>query len=291
MIKVGSTVWPWDHGKLTVEQVVQHAKNLRLSEVCIRTPVYFAPYNPTFHKELARQLRLNSIGVSLWPVVSLTDPARMARSIQSEANEYQPERIVLDAERHWVLDYIQNLPTFLNELGSMPCPVGLGSYRRASLHQDMKWQTWYRAKAGAKYIIKFVAHQLYPIGWKGVQNWVSQTRLDVQSHEAELLAAGRSDMPWLPWLPTFKGGGFEGLPVPWIPSADELQAQVELLKTMLRERLAGVNFWAVDKNLVDLPDIYHYVSNLEGENVPHQPSLEERLAHLEDWAKTLGYSR
>ena len=289
MIKVSSTVWPWDHGKLTVGQVVQHAKNLKLNEVCLRAPVYFSPYKPDFHIELARQLRLNSIGVSLWPVVSLTDPARMARSIKAEYEVYEPDRLVLDAERHWVLDYIQNLPLFLSELGSMPCPVGLGSYRRASLHNNMNWQTWYKAKAGAKYIIKFVAHQLYPIGWKGVQNWVSQTKLDVASHETELLKAGRPDMPWLPWLPSFIGGGFEGLPVPWVPTADELQAQVELLKTLLGERLAGVNFWGLDKNLVDLPDVYHYVTNLEGENAEHIPSTEERIANIEKWARTLGF--
>jgi len=261
---------------MTPAQAVQHAIDLGVDEVCIRTPVYYKPYNASWHKDLANRLRADNIEVSLWPVVSLYNPEGQAAAIKAEVAEYIPTRIVLDAEGHWILDYIANLDRFLNALRKPGVPVGLGSYRRASLHQGMRWQTWLKHKTGSIYTIDFMAHQLYPIGWKGVANWVEQTRLDVESHEAELAKAGRSDMPWMPWLPSFIGGGFEGLSKPWVPSAEEMSAQVAFLRGKLGSRLLGVNFWSLDKSLVDMPDVYWYVKGLNSTPPapPEQPPAD-----------------
>ena len=167
MLKVVSTCWPFDHNKLSVEQTVAHLVVLGADEVCIRTPLFYAPYRPEWHSALVAALPAG-MDLSIWPIVSLAYPEKCADAIADDAERYNPERICLDAERHWVTDYIDNLPRFLKRLtehkvsGRIKCPVGLGSYRRASFHPAMHWQVWLNYYIGPMPAIDFLCHHLYP---------------------------------------------------------------------------------------------------------------------------------
>jgi hypothetical protein len=293
MLNIVSTTWPWTPSVgMTPTDVVRHLVLLHADEVCIRTPVYYLPYNPPFHSEVVTRCLDEDIDVSLWPVVSLYNPELQADRIAEETEKWKPKRLFLDAERHWVLDYIANLPRFLNRLAShkLPCPIGLGSYRRASMHTGMNWQVWLKHQTETGYTIAFLAHQLYPLGWVTPAQWLDQFKRDVDSHEAEIARAGRPGMEWLPWMPSFIGGGFEGLPEPWVPSAVSMQAAVEYLVERLGTRLLGYNWWSLDKSLVDprLGPVYNLVRSLNVEPPPLSDS--QRVDILWREAATHGWN-
>lgn len=272
MRKIASTCWPFDHNKLTQKQVIEKALDLGADELCIRTPSRAALYAPAWHDELARLAQNAGIDISIWPVVALFDPEKETSAIREAIARYLPARVVLDAE---IKTYTANLPRFLTALGRLDVPVGLGSFRRPSLHPEMRWQTWWTAKApSGEFIIDFVATQLYPIGWISPTNWVNQTRLDVDSNEAELQKAGRTGIPWLPWMPAFIGSTYEGQETPWIPSAESVAAQVAFLQKRLGERLIGLNWWSLDQRLVDIPALYAYVKSMPGDDAPPASFLQ-----------------
>jgi len=255
--KTCSVVWPWDHNKLSPEQTLAHLLALGVDEVCIRAPVYFAPLQPkhlapvaqAFHDALVALCMSADIDISLWPVISLYNPELQADRIAEYAEHYDPEGIFLDAERHWVLDYIANLPRFLDRLathkaaGRIKCPVGLASYRRASGWPTMHWQVWLKHQLAGLYTIDFLAHQLYPIGWNLLDQYAYQTRLDVQSHEEEVRKSGRLPMDWFPFLPAFAESG-------WTAQGAGVQRQVEQLQAMVGERLRGANAWSLDQDMI-----------------------------------------
>jgi hypothetical protein len=264
---------------MTEKQVIEKALDLGVDELCIRTPSRYTLYAPAWHDELARLAQDAGIDISIWPVVALQEPEKEADAIREAVTRYLPVRVVLDAE---IKTWIANLPRFLSKLGRLPVPVGLGSFRRPSLHPEMRWQTWWTARAlSGEHVIDFVATQLYPIGWISPTNWVNQMRLDVDSNEAELQKAGRTGIPWLPWMPSFIGGTYEGQTTPWIPSAESVAAAVEFLKTRLGDRLVGLNWWSLDKNLVDIPALYAYVKSLPGE--PIGPVSFQNLPEAKRW--------
>ena len=297
-----STTWPFNRGLMTVDDVVLHLELLHADTVCIRAPVYFTqlqsanlPVAQAFHDELVGKLP-EGVGVALWPVVSLYNPELMADRIAEYAEHYNPDLIILDAERHWVTDYIANLPRFLNRLaahmvsGRVRCPVGLGSYRRANLHANMNWQTWLTHKRpDGAYTIGFAGHQLYPLGWITPSQWVAQMSLDVDSHEAEHRRAGRPEIEWMPWMPSFIGGTYEGLPTSWVPSAPAYGAALKYLTDRLGSRLMGFNHWSLDVDLVDprMVPIYDLVRSLGVEPGPIEPTLEEKVAIL--WREGLAH--
>ena len=259
-----------------------HLVALGADDVCIRTPVYYLPYKPEWHSALVAALP-DDIEVSLWPVVSLYNPEAQADKIAEEAEKYQPDRIYLDAERHWVLDYIANLPRFLNRLaahkasGRIKCPIGLGSYRRASGWSSMHWQVWWTHKLNGVFTIDFVAMQLYPEGWNTPTAWRSQMRMDVDSHQLELNKANRPDLEWLPFMAAYTEHG-------WTPKADCVEAGVDELHKILGNRLLGFNWWSLDQNLVEPQHAgqYAYIASLASSPaVPPAPTIEERLADLE----------
>ena len=265
MLKVVSTTWPWNTTgfNLTVEQTVAHLVTLKANEVCIRTPAYYTHYNTAFHVELAEQARASGMTVSLWPVVSLYYPETQAGAILAEVARYKPSRVFLDAEGGWVKDYLANLTRFLDAL-VVDVPVGLGSYRRADLH-NMNWVGWLRHKHGDKYTIGFQAPQLYPIGSTTPAGWVADFKASVDSHAVYEALAGRQDIPWLPWMPAFIGGGYEGQPTPWVPSAACYKAATEYMVARLGHRLLGFNHWSLDKTLIDprMKGVYDYIAAYE----------------------------
>lgn len=279
MRKILSTCWPWDHGKMTEKQVIERALDLGVDELCIRTPSRTVLYAPAWHDQLARLAQDAGIDISIWPIVALAEPEKEAAAIQEAVTRYLPARVVLDAE---IQTSIANLPRFLLALGRLPVLVGLGSFRRASLHPEMKWPIWWtaRAKTG-EYVIDFVAMQLYPIGWVKPTSWATQTELDVNSHEAELAKAGRPELPWIPWMPAFIGGTYEGQKTPWIPTAEGAAIQVAFLQKRLGPRLIGLNWWSLDQNLVDIPALYAYVKSLPAEPSGPLPFLS--LPETERW--------
>jgi len=289
MRKILSVCWPWDHGRFTQKQVVERALDLGASELCIRTPSRTALYAAAWHDQLALLAQDAGIDLSIWPVVALEQPEKEASAIQEAIARYMPTRVVLDAE---IKPWIVNLPRFLLAIGRLSVPVGLGSFRRANLHPEMRWQTWWTAKAQTgEFILDFVAMQLYPIGWLKPTNWATQTELDVNSHEAELQKAGRTGLPWLPWMPAFIGGTYEGQKTPWIPTAEGVATQIAFLQKRLGERLLGLNWWSLDQNLVDIPGLYAYVKSLPGEpSGPVPLTLEQRVSHVETEARAHGWS-
>lgn len=288
-----STCWPWDRNKVPVARALEHVIALGVSEVAIRAPVYYAPLQPThmapvaqaYHAALIAGLP-NSVGVSLWPVVSLYNPELMADRIAEYAEHYQPEYIYLDAERSWVINYIANLPKFLDRLafhkasGRIRCPVGLGSYRRADLHPEMKWQVWLTHVKSGVYTIDFQAHQLYPIGWTDAGSWRVQMRQDVSSHDAEANKAGRPGMPWRPWLPAFTESG-------WTPGVTGLAAGLDELKSILGPRLQALHWWSMDQNLVEPQHRlqYAWIAGLTDPPPVPEPSPDDKLALLWAWYK------
>ena len=289
MLKVVSTCWPFDHNKLSVEQTVAHLVVLGADEVCIRTPLFYAPYRPEWHSALVAALP-DEMNLSLWPIVSLYNPEKCADAIADDVERYNPTAIYLDAERHWVQDYIANLPRFLKRLtehkvsGRIRCPIGLGSYRRANYHIGMHWQVWLNFYIGNVPAIDFLCHQLYPEGWTTEQGWRTQMRLDVASHQVELVKAKRPDMVWIPWMPAYTEHG-------WTPWANCVAAGVDELKKLLGERLIGLNWWSLDQNLVEPQHAGEYAliaSMPSGDPTPPPtpdptgPSDDEKLRRL--WA-------
>lgn len=266
MRKVISTTWPWDHNRLNQQDVVRMALELSANEVCIRTPEYISSYNPEWNEDLAGRLQDKGIDVSIWPVVAFRYPEQEAEAIKEDVRRYLPVRVYLDAEnKRW----IQNLPRFLTALGRLAVPVGLGSFRRANYHTEMRWQTWLQAKADGEYVIDFLAHQLYPIGWLRPLSWLYNFRLDIDSHERELAIARRPGMPWLPWMPAFIGSGYEGVEH-WVPPVESVKAAVEYVQERLGSRLLGFNWWSLDEDLVDIPELYEYIKSLPTEE-PEPP--------------------
>ena len=266
MLKIISTCWPWDHGYFDACDVADIMVDLGAQEVCMRTPAYTQLYNPEFHDRLAKRVRARGMDVSIWPVISLYNPAAQAQIIKDAYKRYEPRRIVLDAERAWVLNYIANLPKFLTSLGRMPVPVGLGSYRRASLHQDMHWQTWLKHTVNGEYVIDFQAAQLYPIGWRRPVSWEFQFKTDIDSHETEHVKANRPDIPWLPFMPAFAEGRFLDTGEMWYPVVDGVSAAVNYMRTILGPRFLGLNWWSFDQDLMRNP----------------------KLKPMQDYIKTLG---
>jgi hypothetical protein len=269
MRKTVSTTWPWDHDEFSQEDVVEHAKILGVDEICIRTPEYLTPYNPDWHKRLAVMLQAEGIDVSIWPVVAFRFPAEEAAAIRSEISRYGAVRVYLDAEIKTWASYIDE---FLSALGRLSVPVGLGSFRRANYHTEMRWQTWLKAKVDGVYQIDFLAHQLYPIGWTHPTYWVDQFRQDIDSHEFEAGRAGRPSIPWMPWMPAFVAGSFEGTnAVGWHPEPDELHAAIEYMKNRLGARLLGLNWWSFDSHLALLPNVYDYIEAMPSSEDPPSP--------------------
>ena len=266
-LKICSTCWPWDHNYFDPCDVADILVDLGADEVCIRTPAYTQLYNPEWHDRLAKRARLRGIEVSIWPVISLYYPEKQAQAIKDAYARYQPKRIVLDAERAWVLNYIANLPKLLTALGRMPVPVGLGSYRRASLHQDMHWQTWLKHTVNGEYVIDFQAAQLYPIGWRKPKSWEFQFKTDIDSHEAEHIKAHRPDIPWLPFMPAFSEGKFLDTGEMWYPVVDGVAAAVDYMRARLGSRLLGFNVWSLDQDLLRdkrLKPLYEFWKNYTG---------------------------
>lgn len=286
MIKVVSTTWPWNTTgfHLTVEQTIAHLVALKADEVCIRTPEYYTPYNTDFHIKLAGQARAKGMTVSLWPVVSLYYPEKQAEAIKAEVARFNPSRLFLDAEGGWVKTYLANLPRFLNALGALPIPVGLGSYRRADLHA-MNWAAWLKHQVGGQYVIGFQAPQMYPIGVTSPTGWEADFKASVDSHAVYEMAAGRQDIPWLPWMPAFIGGGYEGVSTPWVPQALAYKAGTDYLVRRLGPRLLGLNHWSLDKTLIDprMKGVYDYVASYASAPLlPPELALEEKVSRLWD---------
>ena len=280
MRKIVSTTWPWYHRNLdnviiryTPFDVVRIAQELGAQEVCIRTPWRTSLYNPEWHDVLRDQLAFTDIDLSIWAVVALQYPENEARAIQTAVNRYKPVRVVIDAEDA-AKQYIANLSRFLEALDRVGCPVGLGSYRRANYHTEMNWPKWlkYRANNG-EYTIDFLAHQLYPIKVNTPAGWRKHFQLDIDSHEVYAAAVYRPGIPWLPWVPSFIGGSYEGCDVPWIPKAECLDAAITYMKERLGSRLLGVNFWSLDEDMVDIPDVYQFVKGLSAIAPTPQPNI------------------
>ena len=274
--KILSMTWPWDHGYHTVNDVIAVLVDLGATEVSIRTPEYMRTsdmpstnsYNPAFNKALVTAARAKGMLVSLWPIVSLFDPLKMAAAVKKEVELYKPVRVVLDIEGAWIANYGKNTMPFLQALGNVGVPVGLGSYRRPSLHSEIRWQDWLRTQVDGKYVIGFQAAQMYPIGWMRPESWVYQFRLDIDSHEAQHIAAGRPDLPWLPWLPAF-AEGLDPYGKLWYPRIEGVKAAVEYMEGRLGSRLLGLNWWSLDQDLIvrgtivdpRFTDLYVYIKS------------------------------
>ena len=286
MLKIISTCWPWDHGYLSADHVLTHLEALGADEVCIRDPVYYGHYDdpddPTFHDRLVSGARSRGMGVSLWVPVSLVYPHDQARAIQVEYDRYEPDRVILDAERRWVNNYGPNTRRFLEALGVMPCPVGLSSYRRPSLHTEVRWQTWLTTKVDGQYVIDFQASQLYPLGWMSAAGWVYQYRLDIDDNERQHRLAGRPDIPWLPFVPAFTEG-VDPYGNPWYPRVDGLSAAMDYMATRLGPRLLGLNWWSLDQNMaVDprLRPVYDYVAGAIPPPVAYQATVKASVLNV-----------
>jgi hypothetical protein len=274
MRKVISTTWPWDHNRFTQQDVVKMALELGANEVCIRTPEYTKSYKPEWNEDLARRLQAEEIDVSIWPVVAFRYPELEAEAIRLDVQRYLPVRIYLDAENK---NWLENIPRFLEALGRQPVPVGLGSYRRADLHTEMNWYTWLTAQDGDEFIIDFLANQLYPIGWLSPGMWVADFRRAIDAWERQLALAKRPGMPWLPWMPAFIGKGYEGMDTPWVPVVDAVRAAVDYMCERLGSRLIGFNWWSLDKDLVDISELYEYIKTLPAEEQA-APRIEVSIA-------------
>jgi hypothetical protein len=275
VLKVVSTTWPWNLTgfHLTVEQTVAHLVALGADEVCVRTPSYYTPYGTAFHLDLAAKARAVGMTVSLWPVISLYYPEKQAEAILLQIALFRPVRIVLDAEGAWVKDYGANTVRFLDALGNPGIPVGLGSYRRPDFHQDIQWVTWLRHKVDGVYSIAFQAPQMYPIGSNTVSGWLADFKASVDAHAVYEVMAGRTDIPWLPWMPAFIGGGYEGQTTPWVPQAAPYKAATDYLVGRLGDRLLGFNHWSLDKTLIDprMKGVYDYIASYESGPAPTPP--------------------
>jgi len=288
-MKVISTTWPFNTTgfRLTVEQTVARLEALHADEVCMRTPAYYLPYATAFHVQLAEQARAKGMRVSIWPVVSLYYPERQAMAVLAEVDRYRPDRVVLDAEGDWVELYGSNAPRFLDALGNPGCPVGLGSYRRPDLHPGVNWMVWLTHMTAGQHTISFQAPQMYPIGATTVASWVADFKRSVDAWAVYEARAERADMPWLPWMPAFIGGGYEGQTTPWIPQVDCYRASTEYMVTRLGARLLGFNHWSLDKSLIDprMKGVHDYVASYMAPPPP-VPFLdrpeEERWAIVRD---------
>lgn len=91
----------------------------------------------------------------------------------------------------------------------------------------------------------------------------------VDEYEKILAAAGRSDIPWFPTLPTFSERG-------WTPRVDDMIHGVDYLKARLGDRLVGLNFWRQD--FLFKPE---YAGILSYINTLYEPELPE--PGRDDW--------
>ncbi len=117
---------------------------------------------------------------------------------------------------------------------------------------------------------------------------------DVNSHDREMEAVGRTGVPWYPTLPTFVGTAFEGAPG-WKPTPSSLEASVAWLKETLGERLVGLNFWSLDRKLYDMQQLYQSVASIKapkrGPEAPSEPTARQAwMAAIDSWARGMGYS-
>ena len=296
-MKTLSTTWPWAKlpRPLSIERVIQEALTLNCDDLCMRAttggylygvgPVTKLAWKGRTQFDLEKAAKAAGLTTSIWCAVSLKDWANEALAIKKAVDYYNPPVVWLDAEAAAKRN-IANLGAFLRALGRLGTRVvAVQSYRRADLHREMQWRKWYAYKdADGRFIIDGLGHQLYPLGSHGAANWISDYKKSLDSHQVECLAAGRPDMPWYPTLPAFKGGGYEGQPVPWIPQPDEFLLSLRWLVDTLGARLKRVNFWSLDQDLVDMPDLAKASAELELAPAPPPPApltLEQRVTALE----------
>ena len=306
MIKTLSLNWPWDI-QFFPDAIIDKAQALGATELSLRTPVYGTPYGDhtlpyyqgknlgpnTDNLAIASKAVEAGFDVSIWPVIQLLLWAKEAQSIKDEVARYNPKRVFLDSEGS-IKTYIANLLPFLSNMGKLTVPCYLQSYRRADLHPEMQWSKWYGAKDPAgNYIINGVSPQMYPIGKVTVAGWLDDFKKSVDSHEAILASLGR-EPAWFPTLPVFISGSFEG-DAGWIPPVACLEAGVQYLQDRLGERLVGINFWSLDRHLVNpsLSAQFAFVASLPAEVPPPEPDpvyppIEEGYPILVDDARARG---
>jgi hypothetical protein len=302
MGKTLSTTWPWDVG--SPDFAVQQALMLGCDDLCIRATDGGALYGVNdwtrlrwkgkTHYDLERAAKAAKLTTSIWCAVYLRFWAEEAEAIKRAVDYYNPPVVWLDAEGT-AKKNIANLGAFLRALGRLGTRVvAVQSYRMAHLHTELQWPKWYSYRdPQGRYVIDGLGHQLYPIGLTGEANWVADTQRALQSHQREIEAAGRPDMPWYPTLPTFIGGTFEGQKTPWRPRPQDLLAQIDCLQHALGPRLKRVNFWSLDQDLVRLPELAKAISELElpvSTETPTPLTLDQRVSSIESEARAHGWS-
>jgi len=254
-MKTISITWPWEWK--TPEQIVTEVRSLGLNSLCIRAFDGGAEFGVNAYSKMRfggktnydveKAAKAKGLTTPIWGPVYCKYWQSEVFVIKKSQQIYNPPAIFLDYEGKTAEASKGNLGTFLRALGRLPTKVYLQSYRRPSYHRWVQWEKWfsYRDQSSGQYIIDGVGAQLYPIGVHGVANWKDTTKRDVDDYMAILKSVNREDMPWYPTLPTFTGGTYEGQSVPWKPLAEELQGQIDLLTSLLGNRMVntGVNFW------------------------------------------------
>lgn len=284
------------------------------------------------HRDLAEAARKTGLTISIWCAVYLKNPTVEAETIKDAVELYDPSTVFIDAEAQakkniqrlasfvktssglpakgiveriitayqpqeiTAQSVVSNLRPFLQTMGRLSCKVYLQTYRRADLHWEMQWLEWWKAKTqSSEYIIDGLAHQLYPIGWDTPEDWVSDFKRSTESHQVFLDQAGRPNLEWLPTLPTFIAGSYEGVPG-WRPTPQAFISGLEYLADTLNERLVGVNLWSYDQDLHQLPSLQETIRDhilVIGDVPPPGPPvvpIPQWAPELDEWARVMGYT-
>jgi hypothetical protein len=272
--KTVSLTWPWNWtgSRWSFERTIEEVVALMPDSVAIRAfdgPFEYGgllqtriPWKGKTYRDLEVALKAlpHRIEVDVWgPIYTRLWEAEVRLQKNVILPYYNPEHEFVDIEGETAAKYLPTgLGPFLRGMGRPKrTKFWLQSYRRADAHKDMLFAKWlsYKDQATGEYVIYGLSPQLYPMGWNTPAQYEEQTALDVASHEAIARAVGRPDIPWFPTLPAYIEKG-------WKASAAGVRRQVEWLLANLGSRIEGINFWSVDQNLYQLPDLADYIANL-----------------------------
>lgn len=275
---------PWTNINISLQQRVDQIINAR-AELAIKgsnaTYIYGPetwnifktwPYKGKSNDDLERLAKAHGLPVQLWDFPYLQWPQGSADAINESIARWNPRDVWLDVEGGYAKNYPGNTGPFLRGLGHVRARFWLQSYRRPDLHPEVKWEKWLSYKdPNGKYIIHGLGPQAYPI-WS--KDWAADFARMVDEYAKILLKVGRSNIEWMPTLPTFTERG-------WTPKLEDFIDGVDYLKQRLGDRLKGFQFWR--QSFLFKPEFAEILAYIGTLHVPEQPEEPTR----DDWFKQM----